>query len=466
MFLRKTILAVSLAVLVSACTAPLEMTAEEKSVLGQSWNAPLPDQQGGPSISDARLWWASWNDPELLALTEAALRSNTDVRTALANLKAAAALSDAATAALFPSADVSGNANRQNRGGNTTDSFSAQASLSWSWSLVGGNVAAKRAANYEALASAMTLEDTKIAVVSEVAQDFINLRLAEVKRVITEKKLRNFEQAAQIAQWRFEAGLATQTEVDQAAASRDSIRAQVPVCDVAIAKYRNALARLCVMNVSDLPLKENALVPVAPENLAVKIPAETLRQRPDMRAAEFSVQAAGERVYEAKSNWFPTLQISGNLGTQAATIGALGASGTGIAALIGALSVPLFNWNDQVSAVQQKEAALEKARAAYTAVLVKALEETENALNGISAAKRRTEDLESSLASAKSSADLALMQYRSGLTDYQTVLSTQQSLFSAEEGLEENKADLATNFIKLFLALGGGWKSPEAQQQS
>ena len=216
------------------------------------------------------------------------------------------------------------------------------------------------------------------------------------------------------------------------------------------------------MNASDIADSQGEKIPTLPASLVVSIPAQTLQQRPDMRAAEYAVLAASDRLYEARSQWFPTLKITGNLGTQAAAIGALGASGTGIAALVGALSMPLWNWNEQVLAGKQKETALEKAQISYTATLVKALEETENALTGIHAAQKRQEDLSQALLSAESAAALALAQYKAGLEDYQTVLSTERSVISSRETIEENKADLATQYVKLFTALGGGYQVPQS----
>ncbi len=460
----KTLVALAaVTLLVTGCATSLQMTEIEQKALGSSWNASLPVSQS-PSVEDAKAWWASWEDPELTRLINLALEANTDIRVAMANLKTAAALSDEATANLFPSASLTGDASRSRKENKTTESYSAGGSVTWSFSLVGGNIAARRAANREAMASAMTLEDTKIAVASEVAQNYVNLKLAQMKLAIAKKTAQNYTELAEIARWRLAAGLATQTEVDQADSSRDLAKAQIPVSESSIAKYRNALARLCVINASEVEKTSNAAIPEAPSNIAVSVPADTLRQRPDMRSAEYSVLAAYDRVYEAKTKWFPSLKLSGNLGTQAATIGALGASGTGIAALVGALSMPLFNWADQVSTVTQKEASLDKAKANYTATLVNALEETENALEGISASEKRAEDLKKALALSQSAADLAQIQYEAGLTDFQTVLNTQRTLFSAEETFESNKADRSTNYIKLFTALGGGWKAPKEEE--
>lgn len=461
MFFSNITLAVGLVALLAGCASSSFFSEQNKVLAGTHWNAPVP-VSSGPALKDARAWWQAWNDPMLFGLIQKALDANTDVQTALADMKAAAALSDAATAELFPTASLSGDASRQHRSGSTTESYAAQAGASWSFSLVGGNIAARRAAAREAMASAFSVEDVKIAVASEVAQNYINWRLAGMKTASARATLRNYEQILEIASWRLKAGLATQTEVDQAHAERNSAAARIPSYEASQTKYKNALARLCVMNASDIADSQGEKIPTLPASLVVSIPAQTLQQRPDMRAAEYAVLAASDRLYEARSQWFPTLKITGNLGTQAAAIGALGASGTGIAALVGALSMPLWNWNEQVLAGKQKETALEKAQISYTATLVKALEETENALTGIHAAQKRQEDLSQALLSAESAAALALAQYKAGLEDYQTVLSTERSVISSRETIEENKADLAMQYVKLFTALGGGYQVPQS----
>ena len=394
------------------------------------------------------------------------MAESTDVRTALANLKTAAASADQATADLFPTLKLGADGSRTHRENQgTTENWSAEASGSWSISLLGGNLAVRRAARYEAMASLLTLEDVKNAVAAEAASDYVALKLAFVKRHIAEATLKNYEEAGHIARWRFEAGLSDQSEVDQAVSNREGARAALALTEKSIAQYKNALARLTVQNAADIRVTDDGLVPTAPLNLAVAVPAETLKNRPDLRAAQLTVVAASERVYKAKTQWFPSLSLSGNFGTQAATIGTLGASGTGIAALAGALSMPLLNWGDQVTAAKEAEASLEKARASYLATLLKSLEETENALTAIQTAQTRIAPLTIALSAAESAADLTMKSYRAGLVDYQNVLNTQRSLLTARENARTNEADMASALITLYTALGGAWEATGAEQQ-
>lgn len=453
--------------MLSGCASTEWLSSADEAVVGSAWNA-----DAGVSLSDelpavARSeWWKAWKDAELSALVDRAMAESTDVRTALANLKAAAASADQATADLFPTLKLGADGSRTHRENQgTTENWSAEASGLWSISLLGGNLAVRRAARYEAMASLLTLEDVKNAVAAEAASDYVALKLAFVKRRIAEATLKNYEEADHIARWRFEAGLSDQSEVDQAVSNREGARAALALTEKSIAQYKNALARLTVQNAADIRVTDDGLVPTAPLNLAVAVPAEMLKNRPDLRAAQLTVVAASERVYKAKTQWFPSLSLSGNIGTQAATIGTLGASGTGIAALAGALSMPLLNWGDQVTAAKEAEASLEKARSTYLATLLKALEETENALTAIQTAQTRTAPLTIALSAAESAADLTMKSYRAGLVDYQNVLNTQRSLLTARENARTNEADMASALITLYTALGGAWEATEAQQQ-
>lgn len=464
---KPLVLTVAAVLMLSGCASTELLAPADEAVVGTAWNA-----DAGVSLSDelpavARSeWWKAWKDAELSALVDRAMAESTDVRTALANLKTAAASADQATADLFPTLKLGADGSRTHRENQgTTENWSAEASGSWSISLLGGNLAVRRAARYEAMASLLTLEDVKNAVAAEAASDYVALKLAFVKRHIAEATLKNYEEAGHIARWRFEAGLSDQSEVDQAVSNREGARAALALTEKSIAQYKNALARLTVQNAADIRVTDDGLVPTAPLNLAVAVPAETLKNRPDLRAAQLTVAAASERVYKAKTQWFPSLSLSGNFGTQAATIGTLGASGTGIAALAGALSMPLLNWGDQVTAAKEAEASLEKARASYLATLLKSLEETENALTAIQTAQTRIAPLTIALSAAESAADLTMKSYRAGLVDYQNVLNTQRSLLTARENARTNEADMASALITLYTALGGAWEATGAEQQ-
>ena len=163
---------------------------EQNRLAVGGWNAKFPDLQAA-SLEQMKDWWGNWKDDDLNLLIERAVKTNTDVLTATANVRAAAALADLATADLFPTLSAQGQVTGRRVDGESSESATAGVEAGWALSLVGGNVAKQRAARLEAMASAMTLEDVRISVAGEVAASYIGLRLAQVKRRIAVERLAN-----------------------------------------------------------------------------------------------------------------------------------------------------------------------------------------------------------------------------------------------------------------------------------
>ena len=376
------------------------------AVQSENWSAlsePLtPANWSHPALSgsetfETEAFWAAWNDPVLDALVRRAVENNTDVLSALANLRAARARVTSATSALFPTFSGGGNGRTTRTSGNQTESWQATLSGDWTINLAGREYRLNSSAEWSALASWLTVKDVE----------------AEIDRGIQE--------------------------------------------------YKNALARLTVQSPEALPESlsdTGAALPTVPEGLAVRLPADTLRQRPDVRGAEMQLRSAAEAVDAAEAAFFPSLSLSGSLGTQAATIGMLGASGTGIATLLGGLSVPLLNWGGLVAQEESARATLDSAKANYLAVVTGALEETDNALTGIRSSEERVRRLSEAVEHAEVSNQLARLEYESGIGDYLTLLTSERTLLTARETALANDTNRVNYYIMLYRALGGGW-TPE-----
>ena len=318
-------------------------------------------------------------------------------------------------------------------------------------------------AEWDALASWLTVKDVEAAVAAETAQAYVNLRSAQMNRRIVEESIRNYQENEQLARWQVMAGLAKASEAEDAISQLRSAEARLPEIDRSIQEYKNALARLTVQSLETLSVSlssHEGLLPKVPKDLAVRLPADTLRQRPDVRSAEMTLRAAAENVGVAKAAYFPSLSLSGSLGTQATTIGMLGASGTGIAMLLGGLSVPLLNWGGLVAQEETARAQLEEAKAQYLSVVTEALEATDNALTGIRTSEERVRQLSEAVAHAEMSNQLARLEYESGIGDYLSLLSSERTLLTTRETVLTNDTNRVNYYIMLYRALGGGW-TPE-----
>ena len=254
------------------------------------------------------------------------------------------------------------------------------------------------------------------------------------------------------------AGLASQTELEDSLSRVASTQAQLRGLEATQTSYRNALARLTVQPLDSLTLGVGE-IPTAPMGLSVGIPAETLMRRPDIRSARAMLLSSSANLEKAKSDFFPTLSLRGSIGTQAATVGALGASGSGIASLVGALSLPVLNWGSLQAREDLAESALDEAKARYLSVIVGALEETDNALHGIKSAQDQATYLDQALQHAQRAYELASMEYKTGMGDYAMLLEAQRSLLTAQEKVMTNETELSLQHVALYRALGGAWKS-------
>ena len=452
-------------VLTGCAVEPVVLSQKQSELIASTWSYGEGTEEAKALRQPPDKWWAAWHDESLTYLVKATLENNTDIAQAQANLRAAQASLLSTTSALFPSASLGADASRNRRNHSSTDSFSADASAAWSFSFGGRDVSARRAAQASAHASELSLEDTKSAMTSEVALTYVNLRLAQIRLNIAKQSVRSYEEAKNLTQWRYQAGLVSATDYEQANAQFENAKANIATNMHNILQYETALSRLTVLplqKIQDLPAGD---IPTPPADLAASIPADVISLRPDVLAAQETVRAAMENVRVAQADFLPTLSLSGSIGTAAATVGALGASGTGIGALVGALSMPFLNWGDVVAGTETQKATLDRAQAQYTETLVGALEETENALSGIRSSAAKKMSLRTATDSSQLAAQLALQQYSSGLEDYQTVLTTQRSWLTAQDNEVSNQADWAIAHIDLYRALGGGWVPEEIRNK-
>lgn len=451
------------ALCLSGCAVQMPDTDEMmRGVTPRSWSADVI-QKGDPvSMKD---FWLRWEDPTLIKLIERAQAANPDVLTALASLRSARASLTEASAALWPSGRIGADAETRRTGGSSKESYGADAELSWTLNLAGGTLATRDAAAWKAWAQELSLADVREMIAAETAQAYINLRAAEAKLRVIEDSVGNYAKTAQIAGWRASAGLVSRSEAEDALVQLHSAQARIPETEASVAGYRNALARLTSVPADSMELPADAGIPTAPSGIAVSIPAATLMRRPDVQSALALIRSSAEGFRKAQTDYFPTLSLTGSLGTQAATIGALGASGSGIAALAGALSMPVLNWGSLKAREESAAAALDEAKAGYLSVLLKALEETDNALHGIRSAELREGSLASALEHARRTYELTDLEYRSGIGDYSMLLTAQRSLLNVEESVISNRASRSNQYVMLYRALGGAWDGTHTQIQ-
>lgn len=414
-----------------------------------------------PSATSLVQWWERFNDPLLTSLVLQSMQRNTDVQAASAALRQARALRDVAAGALLPVVAGSASAQHGTSGTNSTgNSFKLGADASWEIDVFGGNRSALAASEASATAAAANLGNVQISIGAEVALSYITLRNAQARLEIAEANLMSQTETAQITQWRLQAGLVSSLEDAQARAAVAQTQAQLPVLQIAIDQTQRALAVLTGQPPAALlqVLTGKRPIPIAAPDLALSLPTETLRQRPDVRAAEYSVTAASARVAQADAARMPSFKLNGSLGLNALTLGRLTHGAALVNALLGGVSVPIFNGGVLSAQVRAQEAALQQAQATHRGTILTALKDVENALIALRGDRERLTRLTLASEAANDAALYARQRYSSGIVDFQTVLETQRTQLNTQDSVASVTADIAADHVRLYKALGGGWQ--------
>jgi multidrug efflux system outer membrane protein len=427
---------------------------------------PVPARWQGAAGAGARdaavleEWWKQFHDEVLDGLIRDALAANTDLATARAQLREARARRDLARAELGPSANVSGSAGRTDSGTTPArESYETGFDASWEPDIFGGVRRGLEAAQADLQASGETLRDVRVTLVAEVARNYVELRTGERRLAIARENLAAVQDLYDLTRWRRQAGLVSELDEAQALSLLEQARAALPNLRTAVVEARYRLAILLARPPGELDarLKDTGRIPLADDKVAAGIPADTLRQRPDVRAAERSLAAQTARVGEAEAARYPSFRLSGSLGLQALAASELFTGDAVNNSLLAGITAPIFDSGRIRSNIKVQDARLEQARVAYKAAVLTALGDVENALVELDNTRQRREQLSRAAAAARQTLDIARQRYTAGLADFQSVLDSQRTVLSLEDQLVSSTGDFSTTLIRLYKALGGGW---------
>lgn len=427
------------------------------------WSAPAaPDAAPAPDLAR---WWRQLDDPLLDGLIDAALAGSVDLKLAQSRLQQARASREQAVSGLFPTLQASTGASR-NKNSPAISALPARTlydagfDASWEIDLFGAARRGVEAATADLAAREAGLNNVRVSLLAEVALNYVELRAYQQRLAIARDNLASQSETLQITEWRNQAGLAASSDVEQARTSREQTRAGIPDLDIGRAAAENRLAVLLGRNPGALhgELAAPGDFPDVPASVGAGIPADVLRQRPDLIAAERTLAAETARLGQKQAQRFPSLNLGGSFGWQAYRFGALGGADTVMRAISGTLAATLFDGGKLRSAVAIQSAVQEQALLSYRGSVLGALEEIENALTAYAASRERLEARQAAAVAARNAASLARNLYQSGLADFQKVLETERTRLSAEDSLATARASRLTSLITLYKALGGGWE--------
>ena len=449
--------------------APLCVLALAACTVGPNYRPPGPaalavpesyyGREAQPAPAELARWWALFDDPLLARLVDEASAGNLDLAQAAARLVQARESLVQARAGQVPEVGASAGAGRNFGPGDDRTSFSLGADAAWEVDLFGRIRRGIEAAGADAEGVYYDREALRVAIAAEVATNYIQARLAQERLALARDTLAIADDNLQIAEWRVQAGLASSLDSEQARGARAQTAASIPNIENAFtsATYRLAVLTGRPPGALTAELEEAKPIPRGPADVALGIPADTLRQRPDVRSAERNLAAATARIGVAQAQLYPALRLSGNIGTSAFSLGGLFDAITG--GIFSGLSQTLFDGGRLRSQVRSQQAAADGALAAYRQSVLTSLEDVENALLALRSARERQVQFAIALEAATNSAILARTLYRSGLTDFRQLLEAERSLLSARDGLAGSRGDEALALVQLYRALGGGWEA-------
>jgi NodT family efflux transporter outer membrane factor (OMF) lipoprotein len=428
-----------------------------KLPLPSTWsNAAAPQVEA----DDLGRWWIRLGDPMLSDLVARAMQANPDLRSAQARLREARARRALVSAQRAPAVGASAAAalSRSSESDVTQETYKAGFDAGWEIDVFGGQRRALEGAEADLQASDASVDATRVTLAAEVARNYVELRAFQKRLEIARSNLMSQSETLQLTEWRAQAGLVSSLDVEQARANREQTRAQIPSLQTSVAEAQHRLATLLGVAPGTLngQLAAAAPIPQPPEAIAAGIPADVLRQRPDVRAAERTLAAETARIGVAEAARYPSFNLTGSIGVDAFGIGV---GSTVTRSLAASAAATIFDGGRLKQQVETQRAVQERAQVSYESIVLTALEDVENALVGLNNARARRAALTEATDAARNAALYARHRYRGGLIDFQTVLDTERSVLSLEDGLATSEADGVLAVIQLYKALGGGCES-------
>ncbi len=437
-------------------------------------NAGAKTNAAAPS-ADIAVFWRGFKDPALDALINQALAANGDIRLAQARLQEARADSAGADSELLPSGGIDSGVKRSvtpitqrstaSRSERTGTTYDAGFVANWELDLFGRLRRGSESAAARVSASEAGVGAAQTAVAAEVARNYLELRGLQQRIAVVERSLANQRESLRITQARFDAGRAIQLDLSRSQALLAATEAQRPALQTALERSAFRLATLTAQAPRVLleRLATTAPLPTLPVTDLAALPVGTpqlwLERRPDVRSAERQLAAATAAIGIAKADLFPRITLSGLLGLNAATLGNLGNSDSGVYSLGARLIWAPFDSGLLRSRVNASEARTQQSLATYEQTVLLALEETEGAFSAFNRSAERAQKLDAAATHAEEAARIARLRYEAGVTDFLAVLDAEREVLSNRDQWVQAQTGTATALVAVYRALGGGWSS-------
>ena len=430
---------------------------------------------------DTLAWWKVFNDPVLDTLIETAYRQNLPLQVAGLRILEARAQLGIAIGAQYPQTQqLSGAAktvevseNSPNFNPALDDSFRdyrVGIDAAWELDFWGRFRRGIEAAEANLSATVADYDNALISLTAEVARTYVSIRTLQERLTIALQNITLQQESLRIATVRYRNGATTELDVQQAKSNLANTQAQVPAIRRLLRREKNALSVLLGLPPSELAglLGEPGTIPTAPRQVAIGIPAELLRRRPDVRSAEQVAAVQSALIGVAEADLYPAFSLAGSIGFQTGDTGDSSAGDLFDADSFTLAAGPGFRWNFLnygriKNAVRAQDARYQQAIVNYQDTVLRAYQEAEDAMVGFVQAGQEAGFRGEGAVAARRSTEIANIQYREGAVDFQRVLDSERELVQQQDRWTSSRGDIALNLIAMYKALGGGWEIREGQ---
>jgi NodT family efflux transporter outer membrane factor (OMF) lipoprotein len=489
------------AIPIAGCTVGPNYKRQEPKAPEHFGDAPATQ-----SVDVAR-WWTAFNDATLESLIDRAVAANLDLKLATARIRESRAQRGVVGADLWPDVNLGGSYNHSrasenafsfdtgsfNNGGGGTggggggggggtgnpgfgnfaapgqeqDLYQVGFDANWELDVFGRVRRSIEAAEADSAAAIEDRRDTLVTLLAEVARNYVELRSFQRRLVIAKDNLKSQQDTLDLTRAKFKAQIISELDVSRSEAQVASTASQIP----SLESQRNQAAHRLAVLLGQHPralLEElvapqaSAAIPSGPPDVPPGIPSEVLRRRPDVRRSERELAAATARVGVATADLFPRFSLTGSLGLQSQSFSDLGEYSSRFYSIGPSVSWPIFDAGRIRSNINVQSARQEQALVRYQQSVLTALEDVENALIGYGKEQQKREQLKRAADANRRSVEMARQLYERGLTAFLDVLEAQRNLFISEDALVQSEANVSTNLVALYKALGGGWEEATA----
>jgi NodT family efflux transporter outer membrane factor (OMF) lipoprotein len=438
------------------------------------------DERVKAETADFSTWWQVFDDPTLTQLIDTATKQNRTLQSAGLRVLEARAQLGIAVGAQYPQVQdavgrysynyVSRNAPNHGNLDNTFQDLTVGIDSTWEFDFWGKFSRAIESSDARLGATVANYDDFLVILTAEVARFYVVVREAEERVRLARENAEVQRRTFRIARDRFRAGAVTELDVQQARALLAETESDIPMFQMLRRQAQNALAVLLGIPPAQLVtiMGEEGRIPTAPEQVAVGVPAELLRRRPDIRRAELEAAAQSAQIGVARAQLFPAFSLGGFVGMQTsasvdsrsnnADLGDLFNSDSFTGFIGPSFSWPFLNYGRLTNNVRVQDARLQALIADYQNTVLEAYREVEDGLVGFLRSREQAGLLSTSVKASIRAVELALLQYRQGTADYTRVLETQTALVERQDNLAVAQSAIAQNLILSYRGLGGGWQ--------